>query len=118
MPGDFFDSSALGKPYHAEVGIARVKALFQDPQSLQSISRMSVVELQSILAGKVRTRAITAAGLELLRTRFLQDVAQREFLIIRMTDVHYRGSEHRCLQAATPKDCVGDQPLRLIARVR
>jgi PIN domain len=93
MPGYFFDSSALGKRYHSEVGTARVEALFQDPQSLRCIARLSVVELQSVFAGKVRTRAITTADLELSHARFLQDIARREFRIIRMTDFHYREAE-------------------------
>jgi hypothetical protein len=31
MPGYFFDSSALEKRYHPEVGTAHVEALFQNP---------------------------------------------------------------------------------------
>jgi hypothetical protein len=93
MPGYFFDSIALGKRYHPEVGTARVEALFQAPQPSRFISRLSVVELQSVFAGKVRTRAITGADLELLRARLLQDIARREFRVIRMTDVHYREAE-------------------------
>jgi hypothetical protein len=93
MPGYFFDSSALGKRYHPELGTARVDALFQAPDPPRFISRLSVVELQSVFAGKVRTRAITGADLELLRARFLQDVARRELRVIRMTDAHYREAE-------------------------
>ena len=93
MSGYFFDSSALGERYHPEVGTAHVEALFQAPQPARFISRLSVVELQSVFAGKVRTRAITGADLALLRARLLQDIAQREFRVIRMTDVHYREAE-------------------------
>jgi predicted nucleic acid-binding protein len=93
MPGYFFDSSALGKRHHPEVGTAHVEALFQAPQPSRFISRLSVVELQSVFAGKVRTRAITGADLELLRARFLQDIARREFRVIRMTNEHYREAE-------------------------
>jgi hypothetical protein len=50
MPGYFFDSSALGKRYHQEVGTAHVEALFQASQPSRFISRLSVVELQSELA--------------------------------------------------------------------
>ena len=70
MAGYFFDSSALGKRYHPEVGTAQVEAFFRLPQPARFISRLSVVELQSVFAGKVRTRAITGADLELLRARF------------------------------------------------
>jgi hypothetical protein len=90
MPGSFFDSSALGKRYHPEGGTAHVEALFQAPQPSPFTSRLSVVELQSMFAGKVCTRAITGADLELLRVHLLQDIARREFRVIRMTTVHYR----------------------------
>ena len=93
MSGYFFDSSALGKRDHPEVGTAHVDALFQAPQPARFISRLSVVELQPVCAGKVRTRAITGADLELLRARLLQDIARREFRVIRMTDGHYREAE-------------------------
>jgi PIN domain len=93
MPGYFFDSSALGKRYHQEVGSISVEALFQVPQPARFISRLSVVELQSVFAGKVRTRVIVEADLELLRARFLQDISRRELRVIRMTDGHYREAE-------------------------
>jgi len=41
----------------------------------------------------VHTRAITGADLDLLRARFLQDIARAEFRVLRMTDVHYREAE-------------------------
>jgi hypothetical protein len=93
MPGYFLDSSAPGKRYHPEVGSAHVDALVRAPQLVRFISRLSVVELQSVFAGKVRTQAIAEADLELLRARFLQDIARLELRVVRMTDAHYRGAE-------------------------
>jgi PIN domain len=93
MPGYFFDSSALGKRYHQEVGSTFVEALFQVPQPARFISRLSVVELQSVFAGKVRTRVIVEADLEPLRARFPQDISRRELRVIRMTDGHCREAE-------------------------
>jgi predicted secreted Zn-dependent protease len=93
MAAYFFDSSALGKRYHAELGTARVEALFAEPEARHLISRLTAIELQSVFAGKVRTRTITEADLHLLQARFLQDIAQRQFRVVRMTDVHYREAE-------------------------
>jgi hypothetical protein len=73
--------------------MAHIEALFLVSQPPRFISRLSVVELQSVSAGKLRTCTITGADLELLRTRFLQDIARRELRVIRMTDFHYHEAE-------------------------
>src|SRR5690606_18936921 len=69
------------------------ETFFQAPQPPRFISRLSVVELQSVFAGKVRTRAMTEGDLDLLRACFLQDIARREFRVIRMTAAHSREAE-------------------------
>ena len=43
-----FDSSALGKHYHAEIGTALVDAALQEPGARHFISRLTVVEVQSV----------------------------------------------------------------------
>ena len=93
MADYFLDSSVLGKHYHAEVGTAKVENVLQEPQARHFISRLTVIELQSVFAGKVRTRTITDADLQLLRARFLHDIATRQFQVIRMTDFHYQEAE-------------------------
>jgi hypothetical protein len=42
MPNNFFDTSALGKHYHAEVGTPKVEALINEPGSRLLISRLSL----------------------------------------------------------------------------
>jgi len=54
MPLHFFDTSAISKHYHAETGTAKVDALLDLPNASQIISRLSVVELHSVFAKKVR----------------------------------------------------------------
>lgn len=93
MTNYFFDSSALGKHYHVELGTAEVDRLLQEPGARHFISRLTVIEIQSVFAGKVRTGAITAADFQLLRRRFLTDVARRQFQVIRMTGWHYQEAE-------------------------
>jgi hypothetical protein len=66
------------------------------------ISRLSVVEIQSGLAGKVRTRVITQADFQLLRRRFLTDVTRRRFSVARITGFHYQEAE-RLIRTYAPQ---------------
>jgi predicted nucleic acid-binding protein len=93
MADYFFDSSALGKHYHVEVGTAEVDRLLKEPGARPFISRLSLVELQSVFAGKVRTGVITEADFQLLRRRFLTDVTRRRLHVVRMTGFHYQEAE-------------------------
>src|SRR6478736_3611105 len=54
MAVNVFDTSALGKHYHPEIGAARVDQLLGVVEDVQAISRFSVVELYSVFAKKVR----------------------------------------------------------------
>src|SRR5436305_12793136 len=93
MADTFLDTSALGKHYHPEVGSAKVDDLLRDPSSRHFISRLSVVEIQSVFARKVRTGAITPDDFRLLRRRFLTDLTKRKFDLVRMTGQHYQEAE-------------------------
>lgn len=93
MPDNFFDSSALGKHYHQELGSARVNQLLADPGSQHFISRLTVVEIQSVFAKKVRTGHLGLADFQLLRRRFLTDVSRRRFQVARVTGAHFQGAE-------------------------
>jgi PIN domain nuclease of toxin-antitoxin system len=59
MPDNFFDTSALGKHYHQEVGSTRVDQILADQGSRHFISRLTVVEIQSVFAKKVRTGVLS-----------------------------------------------------------
>jgi predicted nucleic acid-binding protein len=93
VPNYFFDTSALGKNYHVEAGTEEVERLLALPQARHFISRLSIVEVQSVFAGKVRTRVIADADFQLLRRRFLTDVTRRQFSVVRMTGAHYQEAE-------------------------
>src|SRR5262249_28870592 len=56
MSGIFFDTSALVKHYHTEVGSDEVDRLWNDPANSLFVSRLSAPEIVSAFAGKVRTR--------------------------------------------------------------
>jgi hypothetical protein len=78
----FLDSSALAKPYHQELGSDYVERLL-DPGSENRIfvSPLSLIEMESALAIKVRMRQLSQAGLDLARRKFRIDLAQRRLLV-------------------------------------
>jgi predicted nucleic acid-binding protein len=64
----FFDTSALVKLYHCEVGTAEVEALFQQTEEAIVISELAIVELHSMFGRKVRTGEVSLhAQVEALR---------------------------------------------------
>ena len=75
MAGYFFDSSALAKLYHPEVGSAEVFRIFSEPNRRILISRLTPVEMQSVFAIKVRTGVILRQDAELLRQRMIAHLA-------------------------------------------
>jgi hypothetical protein len=73
MPADFLDTRALAKHYHAEAGSAEIDRLWNDPAHGLFVSRLSVLEIISVFAGKVRSsrfpsRTSTHCGDDSLRT--------------------------------------------------
>jgi uncharacterized protein len=104
MPDYFFDSSALAKHYHVEVGSPKVEDLLAEPEARYLISRLTVLELQSVFARKVRARLITDADLELTRTRLLNEITQGQFQVIRMTDFHYHEAERLIRKYASTRN--------------
>lgn len=101
MPNNFFDSSALGKHYHQEVGTPKVDHLLARPGVRHFLSRLPVVELQSVFAKKVRTGVLALADFQLLCRRFLADVRQRKFQVVRITAAHFHAAE-RLLRRVAP----------------
>src|SRR5438445_9734952 len=89
MPNNFFDTSALGKHYHPEVGTRKVDAILREPSSQHFLSRLGAVEMLSVFAGKVRTGVLTLPAFETLRRRLLTDLTHRLVQAIRMTGSHY-----------------------------
>jgi len=54
MPVHFFDTSAIAKHYHTETDTAKVDALLDVAEASQVVSRLSVIEIHSVFAKKVR----------------------------------------------------------------
>lgn len=93
MPDYFFDTSALGKNYHNEVGTPKVEQLLKEPGAHHLISRLSVIEIQSVFAGKVRAGVISESDFRTLRRRFVTDITRRRLDVVRLTGFHYQEAE-------------------------
>ena len=111
MPLDFLDSSVVVQRSHTEAGSEAVNHLLTEPTSRYFISRLTVVEVQRPFVGKVRAKQVSVDELGELRHRFVDDVAQRRFIVIRLTDALYNEAE-RLVQRYGPAD--GDHLLRTL----
>jgi predicted nucleic acid-binding protein len=98
MPGTYFDTSALVKHYHAEAGSAEVDRLWHDPATALFVSRLSVPEMVSAFAGKVRTGEISPADFLAFTRRFAADVRKKSFTTIRLLARHFKEAERQIQQ--------------------
>lgn len=69
MPGYFFDTSALAKVYRKEIGSDLIDRLLAEPASSHIISRLAIVEMESVFALKVRTEEIDQSSASIARRR-------------------------------------------------
>jgi predicted nucleic acid-binding protein len=79
LAGYFFDTSALAKFYHPEIGTPEVDEIMKASGTTIRISRLSVVELSSVFAIKVRTQFISREDAQLLLRQFKEDVVSRKY---------------------------------------
>jgi predicted nucleic acid-binding protein len=94
MPGYFFDTSALVKRYHPEVGSAEVDGIWNDPANELFISRLATLEVVAAFAGKVRAATLSRSGFDVLRRRFASDVAiHKRPRIVRLVVAHFKATE-------------------------
>ena len=94
MPGDFLDTSALAKHYHAESGSATVRAIWAETSRSLYVSRLAVLEIVSVFAAKVRAGTITAHEFDALRRRFLADISKTKRLTAaRLLVSHYQEAD-------------------------
>ncbi len=84
------DTSALVKYYHPEVGSPRVIAIADDPGHILFISRISLVEIHSALARKVRMGELQEPAFQQSLRRFYADLRGRKFRLIRPSSMQER----------------------------
>jgi len=79
LAGYFLDTSALAKLCHEELGSGYVESILRQPGSKLVISRLSLVEMESVFAIKVRTGTLDENGRSLALRRLRSDIAKVEF---------------------------------------
>ena len=93
MPNFFLDTSALAKLYHQEAGSDYLERMIEQPGTICVISRLSIVEMESVLAIKVRSGQLDNAGMEIARRRLRADIAQRRILVAPpVQEKHFHGA--------------------------
>lgn len=92
MAGYFLDTSVLAKLYHPEIGSERMESLVQAPGTRLIISQLSLIEIQSVFATKVRTGVIGKATLDQLRGLFFSDLANGRFEVVLLARRHFRSA--------------------------
>ena len=76
MAGYFLDTSALARLCHEELGSGYVESILRQPGSKLVISRLSLVEMESVFAIKVRTGTLDENGRSLALRRLRSDIAR------------------------------------------
>ncbi len=81
MAGYFLDTSAVAKLYHQEPGSDYVEQILNQQGSKGIISRLSLVEFESVLAIKTRTGVLGTTGRAIALRRFRADIARNRIIV-------------------------------------
>src|SRR5207253_2506508 len=91
--GYFLDASALAKLYHEETGSNYVENILNQPGSKGIISRLSLVEMESVFAIKVRMEALDENGRSIALRRLRADFVRSRLLVgAPIESKHYRSA--------------------------
>ena len=93
MASYFFDTSALVKYYHAEVGTAAVSKIFDEPDRTIAISSLGFLEIQSAFAIKVRCGILDASNSGIQRARLMVDIAAGSIEVYPIEGRHFALAE-------------------------
>jgi predicted nucleic acid-binding protein len=88
----FLDTSAVAKLYRSELGSAFVDRIFSEPASQHLISRLTIIEMEYVLALKVRTGEIAQQAVLIARRRSEADLGRSRLLLAAVNDDHFRGA--------------------------
>jgi len=83
-----FDTSGLVKYYHLEVGSQWVIKTLTRPDAFPLISDLTIIELYSAMARKVRVGSISRRAYHLVKAKFELDIAQRKYTLVKLEDKH------------------------------
>jgi predicted nucleic acid-binding protein len=81
VAGYFLDTSALAKLYHQEPGSDYVEQILNQRGSQRIISRLSLVEFESVLAIKLRNGVLDGTGRAIAVRRFRADIARNRLIV-------------------------------------
>ena len=81
MASRFFDTSGLAKLYHEEAGSDFMVKIGSEKGSQHWISRLSVAEMESVFAGRIRSATMTAEDAAFARRCMAADLSQRRLLV-------------------------------------
>jgi predicted nucleic acid-binding protein len=82
VAGYFVDSSALAKLYHPEIGTAAMDVIANQESNRLYISRLTMLEIRSVFAIKVRTQFISREDAEAVGRQFFADVLAKRFAVL------------------------------------
>ncbi len=92
MPRYFLDTSALAKLYRSKAGSVFVDRIFSEPASQYLISRLTIVEVESVFALKVRTGEIDQQAVLIVRRRLEADLGRSRLLVAAVNDDYFRSA--------------------------
>ncbi|MBS1836050.1 MAG: type II toxin-antitoxin system VapC family toxin, partial [Acidobacteria bacterium] len=78
----YFDSSALVRLYHDEPGTDFLDRLLESQGGVVIASRLTLVEVESAVAIKLRTGSLDHTGAEIVRRRLRSDVANGRVRVV------------------------------------
>lgn len=93
MAGHFFDSSALVKLYHPEIGTLAVDHIVNATGNSVRVSRLTVAELTSAFAIKVRTQSMSREDADVFLRQFRSDIATRKLEVFSIGESEFTTAE-------------------------
>jgi predicted nucleic acid-binding protein len=90
VPLFFLDTSALAKYYRRESGSDVIEQMFAHSGAQRVISRLALVEMESVFALKVRMGEINQQAALTLRQRLESDLGRRHILMAAVRDEHFQ----------------------------
>ena len=112
MAGYFFDTSALVKLYHPEAGTPAVDQIVNAVGNFVRVSRLTVAELTSAFAIKVRTGSINRDDAHLFLHRFRNDVATGKLEVFSIGESEFTAAELLVERYAFASACAGRSSTR------
>jgi predicted nucleic acid-binding protein len=85
----FWDSNAIAKIYHPEIGTTVALQLFNTADAINYISRLSTVEVVSIFVKKLRMKIISMQDFDQVYRRFAEDIRLRKCRVIKFQSSYF-----------------------------